>query len=521
MKQRRAIPPIGQERKISIILHAVGFAEYAYGYLMALRLTNTLTKNIEDVTPAHPDGILRIYHCGPTVYASPHLGNIRRFLTADLLVRTARFLDYRVRSVMNITDVGHLLDPEHVAGGQDRLLLAAQREGGSPQQIAAKYTAEFFEAMTAVHAEPADYYPRATMHIPQMLAIIERLIANGFAYETSSGVYFDAAKWPEYGKLSGNTLEAIQAGARVDVREEKHHPADFALWIKAPKEHLMQWDSPWGRGYPGWHVECSAMSMQLLGETIDVHTGGKDNIFPHHENEIAQSEGATRKPFVRIWVHNEFLELQDQKMAKSDGQVLTVRDLTERGVDPLAFRLLCLQTHYRSKLHFSWESMEAASVALKSLREFVGRLARGTRGQEDKGTSEAKDALATVEQRFTDALADDLGSPQALAALFDFIREVNPSVQSGTLSTEDADAIRATFRKLDTVLALLDVDATLPSPAIPDEVQRLIADREDARRREDFFIADRLRDDIRARGYELEDTPNGPRVTPGEKRASV
>ncbi|TSC63485.1 MAG: cysteinyl-tRNA synthetase, partial [Parcubacteria group bacterium Gr01-1014_106] len=243
---------------------------------MVLRLTNTLAKQIEDLTPAHPDGILRIYHCGPTVYASPHLGNIRRFLAADLLVRTARFLGYRVRSVMNITDVGHLLDTESALGNRhsaigtepavrDRMLIAAQREGRTPQQIAAKYTAEFFEAMTAVRAEPADYYPRATMHIPQMIAIIERLIANGFAYETPSGVYFDVSKWPHYGKLSGNTLEAIQAGARVDVRDEKHHPADFALWIKAPKEHLMQWESPWGRGYPGWHLECSAMSMKYLG----------------------------------------------------------------------------------------------------------------------------------------------------------------------------------------------------------------------------------------------------------------
>lgn len=498
---------------------------------MALRLTNTLTKQIEDVTPAHPDGILRIYHCGPTVYASPHLGNIRRFLVADLLVRTTRFLEYRVRSVMNITDVGHLLDNDQVVGnrqqavgaddaGRDRMLLAAQREGKTPQQIAAKYTAEFFEALTAVRAEPADYYPRATMHIPQMIGIIERLIANGFAYETPPGVYFDVSKWPQYGKLSGNTLEAIQAGARVDVRDEKHHPADFALWIKAPKEHLMQWDSPWGRGYPGWHVECSAMSMQLLGETVDVHTGGKDNIFPHHENEIAQSEGATAKPFVRIWVHNEFLELQDQKMAKSEGQVLTIRDLTKRNIDPLAFRLLCLQTHYRSKLHFSWESMEAATTALNSIQDFVRRLADERRGTvaEDTGI---QNKLATLEQQFTDALADDLGSPQALAALFDFIREANPALQSGTLSPNDADAIRATFRKLDTVLAFLDVDAPLPSPDIPAEVQHLVADREDARRREDFFIADRLRSDIRARGFALEDTPNGPRVTPTSERASV
>ncbi|MDP3685704.1 MAG: cysteine--tRNA ligase [bacterium] len=511
---------------------------------MTLRLTNTLTKAKEDITPSQPDGILRMYHCGPTVYGPPHLGNVRRFLMADLLVRTARFLGYRARSVMNITDVGHLLDPEHAEGGQDptslqrsfagqdRMLVAAQREEKSPQQIAAKYTAEFFDALAVVRAEPADYYPRATMHIPQMQALIERLVEKGLAYQTDSGVYFDVTKFPAYGQLSGNTLEAIKAGARVDVREEKHHPADFALWIQAPQEHLMQWDSPWGRGYPGWHIECSAMSMQLLGETIDVHTGGKDNVFPHHENEIAQSEGVTGKPFVRLWLHNEFLELQTEKMAKSEGNIVILRDLKERGVDPLAFRLLCLQTHYRSKLHFSWESMDAAATALKGLREFVRRLqAAGSRQQETGKTGEAVGSrephfaeasrgrsgvgsqLTTLEQRFTEALADDLSSPQAFAAVFDFVREANPKLQSGMLSPDDAEAIRATFRKLDTVLVLLDVDTSLPSLEIPAEVQHLVAEREEARRRQDFTTADRLRSDIRAHGYTVEDTPQGPRVT--------
>ncbi|TSC73144.1 MAG: cysteinyl-tRNA synthetase [Parcubacteria group bacterium Gr01-1014_38] len=488
---------------------------------MVLHLSNTLTKTKAEITPSNPDGILRLYHCGPTVYGTPHLGNIRRFLVADLLVRTARFLGYRVRSVMNITDVGHLLDADHNAAGTDRMLVAAQREGKTPQQIAAKYTAEFFEALAAIRAEPADYYPRATMHIPQMQAIIQRLIEKGLAYETSSGVYFDVTKWPSYGKLSGNTLDAIRAGARVDVREEKHHPADFALWVKAPKEHLMQWDSPWGRGYPGWHIECSAMSMQLLGETIDVHTGGKDNVFPHHENEIAQSEGATGIPFVHTWLHNEFLELQDpstgsgqeEKMSKSEGDILTINDVKARGYDPLAFRLLCLQTHYRSKLHFSWESMDAAASALKSLRDFVRRLGEVRDAATDNRQPVAGNGLAALEQRFTDALADDLGSPQALAAVFDFLREVNPKLQSGELGADDAEAIRVTFRKLDTVLALLDVDVPLPSPDVPAEVQKLVADREDARRRRDFAAADRLRSDIRAHGYTVDDTPQGPRVT--------
>ena len=341
---------------------------------MTLRLTNSLTKAKEAIVPQHPDGILRMYHCGPTVYATPHLGNLRRFLVADLLVRTARLLHYRVRSVMNITDVGHLLTEGHPEAGRDRLLLAAEREGRPPEQVAATYTAEFFAALSALRAEPADYYPRATLHIPQMLSLIQRLLDKSLAYVTLSGVYFDVTQWPSYGVLSGNTPEALHHGARVEVREDKRHPADFALWVRAQPEHRMQWESPWGRGYPGWHVECSAMSMHILGETIDIHTGGVDNLFPHHENEIAQSEGATGKPFVRTWVHNEFLEGAAGKMSKSEGTTLTVRDLSERGLDPLAFRLLCLQTHYRSRLHFSWEALQAAVTALASLRSFVGRL---------------------------------------------------------------------------------------------------------------------------------------------------
>ncbi len=481
---------------------------------MVLRLTNTQSGKQEEVRPGNPDGILRLYHCGPTVYGTPHLGNLRRFLFADLLVRTARFLGYRVRSVMNITDVGHLLDPEHAAGGQDRILVAAQREGQTPAQIAARYTAEFHAALAALRAEPADYFPRATMHIPKMQELIAALLQKGLAYQTPAGVYLDVKKAPAYGKLSGNTPEKIQAGARVEIREEKRHPADFALWILAPKEHLMQWDSPWGRGYPGWHIECSAMSQQLLGPTIDIHTGGRDNIFPHHENEIAQSEGATGQPFVRVWAHNEFLELGDGKMSKSAGGTLTLPDLTERGADPLAFRLLSLQTHYRSKLNFSWEAMEGAGAALRSLRDFVRRLPLTADRTKDTEQDAIRPLLAGLEQRFTEAIADDLGSPQALAAVFDFVRDLNPRLEAGDVGAEDREAVQATLRKLDTVLALLDVDAPLPSPKIPGEVQRLVAEREAARKRQDSAAADRRRGEIRAAGYSVEDTPTGPRVAP-------
>ncbi len=485
------------------------------------------------MVPQNPDGIVRVYHCGPTVYSAPHLGNLRRFLVADLLVRVLRFLGYRVRSVMNITDVGHLHDAGHSAEGEDRILVAAEREGQPPEHIAAKYTAEFFAALASLRAEPADYYPRATMHIREMQGIIRRLLDRGVAYVTPSGVYLDVTKVQRYGKLSGNTIDAIQAGARIGVREEKRHPADFALWIFAPADHLMQWGSPWGRGYPGWHIECSAMSMQILGERIDIHTGGRDNIFPHHENEITQSEGATGEPFARYWVHNEFLELKDQKMSKSEGETITLTDLARRGVDPLAFRLLSLQTHYRSKLSFSWESLDGAASALRGLRTSVSRLANAQSGPDKETRSMSgtegwgpqqiasrfggvpqgiSDRLRELEQTFSAALADDLNSPQALAAVFDFLRDTNARVQQGELGREDTEAMRATFRKLDTVLAILDPDTPLPSPDIPAEVQTLVEDRENARQRLDFAAADTLRETIRARGFTVEDTPQGPRV---------
>ncbi len=488
-----------------------------------LRLWNSLGRKFVLVHPSHSDAVLRIYHCGPTVYASPHIGNLRRFLVADLLVRTARFLGYEVRSVMNITDVGHLMSDDHEAAGTDRMLLAARREGISPDEIAAKYTQEFFSALTLLHAEPAQYYPRATMHIPQMIELTRRLLDAGLGYRTPLGVYLDVTQVPEYGKLSGNTLDKVSAGARVDVRDEKRHPADFALWIVAPKEHLMQWDSPWGRGYPGWHIECSAMAMHALGETLDIHTGGEDNMFPHHENEIAQSEGATGKPFAHIWLHNAHLLVEDKKMSKSEGTFVTLRDLLARGYDPRAFRLLVLQTHYRSKLNFTWAAMDAATAALRTLREFVDRVREVQSRTETVGGSasltggqemrrEITAARGEMEQQFLAALSEDLGSPQALAAVFDFVRRVNPSLQSGTVGAADTKAILDALRFLDRVLALLDVDIPPLAVDVPESVTALVQAREHARRAKRYAEADELRENIETAGYQVEDTAVGPRI---------
>jgi cysteinyl-tRNA synthetase len=499
-----------------------------------LRLWNTLGKEDTDIHPSAADGVLRIYHCGPTVYASPHIGNLRRFLVADLRVRTLRFLGYEVRSVMNITDVGHLLDlpapasPEAMEAGAaepvDRMILASEREHASRHQIAAKYTQEFFDALTAIRAEPAQYYPRATMHIPQMIDLTKRLRDKGYAYETSSGVYFDVTKTPAYGGLSGNTLAAVETGARVDAREEKRHPADFALWIKAAKEHLMQWDSPWGRGYPGWHIECSAMAMHSLGETIDIHTGGEDNIFPHHENEIAQSEGATGKPFAHIWLHNAHLLVGDKKMSKSEGTFITLPDLVDHGYDPLAFRLLVLQTHYRSKLNFTWDGLDAATEALENLRAFVRGVWRNVereRPSEKSSVGSPAWDFEHTEKEFSDALANDLGSPQALAVVFHVVRAFNPVVNDDTLAQSMARRILELFRTFDRVLALIDIEAARELPEIPEHVQRLVQQREKARVQKEFLEADRLRVKIRDLGFDVEDRASGPRVTPRGKKHDI
>jgi len=475
---------------------------------MELKIWNSLNRDYSFVKS--PKGRqVTIYNCGPTVYSSPHIGNIRRFLVADLLVRTLKYLKCDVKSIMNITDVGHLLDTNHEAAGTDRMMLAAEREKISPEEIAAKYTAEFFEALEKLNAEPAQYYPRATMHIPFMIEVITKLIKRGYAYETASGVYYDVEKFKQYGKLSGNTVAEVEAGARIAVREEKKHPQDFALWIKAPEEHVMQWDSPWGRGYPGWHIECSAMAMHSLGETIDIHTGGEDNKFPHHENEIAQSEGATGKEFSRIWLHNAHLLVDNKKMSKSEGTFIKLEELEKRGFDPLAFRLLCLQTHYRSKLNFTWKSLEAASEALSNLRQFIRNL------MEIKTEAEKPVEIdfQNSENKFSEALADDLGSPQAIAVVYDMMRAVNSYISKGMIGKTEAKKIIQVLNRFNEVLALIDIKKIDASAIVPHEVSELLEKRETARKEKDFKMADELRKLIADRGFQVEDTPNGPRLT--------
>jgi cysteinyl-tRNA synthetase len=345
---------------------------------MALALHNTLTRRKDAFEPVSPPAV-RMYNCGPTVYGPAHIGNFRAFLFADVLRRWLELSGYAVTQVMNITDVGHVRDddPDATDVASDKMETAARKERLDPWKIAEKYTVLFFRDLDALGIRRAQHYPRATQYIPQMLAIIERLIETGHAYRVDGNVYYSVATFPDYGKLSGNTGGELLAGARVEVNEQKRDPRDFALW-KTDSHHLMQWDSPFGRGFPGWHIECSAMSRALLGEgTLDIHTGGEDNIFPHHECEIAQSEGAFGIPFVKVWAHTRFLQVDGGKMSKSLGNLYTLDDIAARGFPAVALRFLLLRGHYRQVINFTWESVEQSAAAVRAAAPLRGRAAGG------------------------------------------------------------------------------------------------------------------------------------------------
>jgi cysteinyl-tRNA synthetase len=377
--------------------------------------------------------------------------------------------------------------------------LAEQDEGLSAMEIAEKYTKAFLEDGDAVGIGRADLYPRATEHIPEMIAIIERLIAKGHAYEVDGTVYFDVRTFPEYGKLSGNTIEALQAGHRQDVEVDpnKKNREDFALWKKATGGRALKWPSPWGEGFPGWHIECSAMSMKHLGERFDIHTGGNDNKFPHHEDEIAQSEGAVQHQVVSIWIHGGFLQLSGQKIAKSAKNVILVPEISERGLDPLAFRLLCFGTRYRSEMDFSWEALEAANTRLTHLRQRVAEWAgEGGSGSQDPRKDE-------FDRRFRDAIANDLDMPHALVVLNELV----------TSDVEPANK-RELLDSWERVLGLDLERLAREGFEVPEEVQALIEERDRARAERDYGRSDRIRDQMTEMGWEVMDTPGGTRVRP-------
>jgi cysteinyl-tRNA synthetase len=461
-----------------------------------MRLLDSLTRELTEVEPVEP-GRVKIYACGPTVYRYVHLGNLRTFLLTDLLRRALEFEGYDVTAVQNITDVGHMTDessPEAV----DKMQLAVEDEGLQPLEIAEKYTEEALADMEAIGIRRPDVMPKATEHIPEMIELTRILIERGHAYVVDSGsVYYDVASFPGYGKLSGNTLENLKAGHRdLETDPAKRNPADFALWKAAGPGRLMKWPSPWGEGFPGWHVECSAMSMKYLGDRFDIHTGGNDLKFPHHEDEIAQSEGAVGRPVVSTWLHGGFLRLTGQKIAKSTGNVVRAPELVERGLDPLAFRWLTFQTRYRSEMDFTWEAMETADQRVRQLRRHLAEWG--------EPASELGEAARAFDARFRDAVASDLDMPTA-------VRVVNDLDRASDVAPGEKRALLASW---DHVLGL-DLEREARAGWEPsDDVRRLMAERDAARDAKDYATSDRLRDELQAAGLEVMDTPEGTKVRP-------
>jgi cysteinyl-tRNA synthetase len=461
-----------------------------------MRLYDSLTRELHEVVPVDGETV-HIYSCGPTVYRYIHIGNMRSFMLGDLIRRALRYEGQDVRWIMNITDVGHMTD-EVSDAGRDKMELAEADEGLSAAEIARKYTDAFLEDADLVGIERADRYPHATEHIPQMISLIQTLIEKGHAYEVDGTVYYDVTTFPGYGKLSGNTLDQLRAGHRQELTVDpaKRHPEDFALWKKAGGNRALKWPSPWGDGFPGWHIECSAMSMDEFGDRFDIHTGGNDNKFPHHEDEIAQSEGAVGHQVVSIWVHGGFLQMSGQKMAKSAKNIYRVTDLRDHGIDPLAYRLLCFGTQYRSEMDFSWESLEGQNHRLDQLR---GRMAEWAPGAEKLG-----DEATAFDLRFREALADDLSMPGAIVVLNDLVR---------TSAVPDDEKYRL-LAEWDVVLGL-DLERKAVAGWEPTEEMRAkMVDYDAARAARDYATSDRIRDELSAMGLEVMDTPEGTRVRP-------
>jgi cysteinyl-tRNA synthetase len=461
-----------------------------------LAVTNTLSRAKEPLRPRTP-GTVAMYTCGPTVYRYAHIGNLRTFLLADLLRRALEADGTRVRQVQNITDVGHMVD-EQFDRGEDRMLVSARLEDKSPAEIAAAYTEAFLADAAAFNLQPAADYPRASDYVPEMQELVAKLLERGHAYEVEGNVYFAVESFPGYGRLSGNTLERLRAGHRQEEPDpRKRHHADFALWKGAGPGRLVKWPSPWGEGYPGWHIECSAMSLATLGEHIDVHTGGEDNVFPHHEDEIAQSEAVVGHQVVTTWVHGRHLLTEDFKMSKSRGNFLSLRELTERGRSPLAARLLFLQARYRSPLNFTWDAVAGAERTLERLRSRMAAWARDADDGPAQGLPGPGGDAAGYEARFWAAVHDDLDTPAALSVLHELEGD-------GSLTPAARFAAVASFDRFLGLDLAAEVGRELPAGA-----EALIAERERARAARDFAAADRLRDRLAAMGVEVTDTRTG------------
>ncbi len=459
---------------------------------MDIYFYNTLTRKKELFKPIDERKI-RMYSCGPTVYKDATIGNMRTNIFQDVLRRVLKYNGYKLKHAMNITDVGHLVSDGDE--GEDKMLKTAREENKSPLEIAQYYTKLFFEDLKLLNIETPEIVCKATEHIKEMLEYVEKLVNNGYAYETSTAIYFDISKLDKYPILSNLNLEEQKAGARVDIDPEKRSPYDFALWIKAPENHLMKWDSPWGPSYPGWHIECSAMGQKYLGEQFDIHTGGIDLIPTHHENEIAQSKGACGKIPANYWMHGEYLLIDGGKMSKSLGNVYLVKDFIKRGYDPIVYKLFSYSCHYRNKLNFTWEGIEAASKSLERLKKgYIVHL---------NGKDEVdEDVINAYEERFHKAINDDLNMPAAMGVVWEVVRQDKKS-----------DKFAKLLLKFDTVLGLkIDEECNKPKEELPEEILELIEERKKARENKEWNKSDELRDIIKEKGYEIKDTKDGMEV---------
>jgi len=490
-----------------------------------LHVTNTLTRRREKFEPLalrptqgdpeHGRGVapphVGMYVCGPTVYGDAHLGHAKSYISFDVIVRYLRYLGYDVTYVQNITDVGHLTDDADA--GEDKVEKAARAKKVHPMQIAEQFTRRYFEDMDRLNVLRPDISPRASGHIVEQIEHTKRLIERGHAYEANGSVYFDVASWPAYGRLSGRSVEEMQAGARVEPSAEKRHPADFALWKRAEPGHIMQWPSPWGMGYPGWHIECTVMGQKYLGETLDIHGGGIENQFPHHEDEIAQAEAASGKPFVRYWLHNNMVTVAGKKMGKSLGNFLTLRDAFAKW-PPMVIRLFILQSHYRSPTDFSEEALEAARAGFERLGGAAAAIEKAAAGAPE-GDADPKitELVGTARKCFSEAMDDDFNTPLALSALFDLARESNRLVAAGGLAKGAVEALRGALAELGGGVLGLSFEATATGAAdtqiAAGLVQILIQMRAEARKAKDFNRADAIRERLVEAGVLLEDTPDG------------
>ncbi len=463
-------------------------------------LYNSATSKKEEFTPLKP-GVVKLYSCGPTVYDYVHIGNLRAFLMADTLKRVLLYNGYRVEHTMNFTDFGHLTDDADA--GEDKIMKGLKREGkpvtlAAMRELADKYIDAFLEDARAMRFLEPTHWTRASDYVKAQISLIKTLEEKGYTYETSDGLYYDISKFPEYGVLGNLDLEKMKDGARVEVNPEKRHPADFALW----KKGNLGWDSDWGKGFPGWHIECSAMAMATLGKQLDIHTGGEDNKYTHHNAEIAQSEAATGKQFSRYWLHSAFMQIENTKIAKSLGNSVTLRQLKDRGLSAVDYRYWLLTSHYRSNINFTFEALEASKKALFRLKRHLFEEYKNAHGSVDE----------TYNQRFTKAINDDLDTAKAIALIWELVKDsaVAPGDKVTTIKKwDDVLGLGLNDRPEDIIheLGVIDMDE------VPEEVQQLIEEREAARVVRNWEEADRLREAINLKGFVVEDTPEGPKVS--------